>query len=451
MTTYEGSRQFLQKESSDGVSLYNHLANVLLKVLSERPSDASAIFEHLSASVKEGTVNPDNRASSKGQQAAAAQQLEWASTSQALFGVPDEPPEGGPVVPDMLDEANMWEWGGVSFGRLETYRLYLSVKKLAESLPGEHESLRFWGKITTRGDDYIIVEGKAIDETLGEFDEALQEGKDGGNRYTYWVTRTAGREWKELPPVNQAQITAARKIKRYFTGDLEAPVPGYPPFPGTEINLLRAQIARITAGVCVSPAGFFEVDEEAEPAAIKVAEDESINDAFPKAVEELMTTDGWVHHEFELNTLGRCRPMPEKLDDEGNPIEEEEPPEEARMMCMIAAAYFLVAPLRSLAEDSEGSWGFRTCPAGAGQSANAMVVAKSLLWPGAIAVAFGKRFTNIYSGDGVKFGGEGPFQPPLPPMLQPEWTPGEDEEGLMEQADVLVDPNPPEGEEEEDE
>lgn len=61
------------------------------------------------------------------------------------------------------------------------------------------------------------------------------------------------------------------QIKRYFTGDLEAPVPGYPPFPGTEINLLRAQIARITAGVCVSPAGFFEVDEEAEPASIKVS------------------------------------------------------------------------------------------------------------------------------------------------------------------------------------
>lgn len=57
-----------------------------------------------------------------------------------------------------------------------------------------------------------MVEGKAIDETLGEFDEALQEGKDGGNRYTYWVTRAAGEEWKELPPVTQAQITAARKV-----------------------------------------------------------------------------------------------------------------------------------------------------------------------------------------------------------------------------------------------
>lgn len=88
------------------------------------------MFEHLSAAVKEGTVNPDNTTLSQGQQAAAAEQLKWASSSQALFAVPDEPPEGGPVVPDMLDEANMWEWGGVSFGRLETYRLYLSVKKV---------------------------------------------------------------------------------------------------------------------------------------------------------------------------------------------------------------------------------------------------------------------------------------------------------------------------------
>jgi len=57
-----------------------------------------------------------------------------------------------------------------------------------------------------------VVEGKAIDETLGEFDEALQEGKDGGNRYTYWVTRSAGGEWKELPPVTQSQIVAARRV-----------------------------------------------------------------------------------------------------------------------------------------------------------------------------------------------------------------------------------------------
>lgn len=130
--------------------------------------------------------------------------------------------------------------------------------------------------------------------------------------------------------------------------------------------------------------------------------------------------------------------MPGKLDDEGNPIEPEDPPEE-------------VPPLRPLSEDADTSWTFRACPAGAGQSPNSMVVARSLVWPGAIAVAFGKRFTNIYVGDGVKFGGDGPYQPPLPPPLQSEWAPGEDEEGLVEQADVLVDPNPPEPEGDEDE
>ena len=37
-----------------------------------------------------------------------------------------------------------------------------------------------------------------------------------------------------------------------------------------------------------------------------MAEEEAINESFPKAVEDLMAPDGWVHHELELNSLGRC-------------------------------------------------------------------------------------------------------------------------------------------------
>lgn len=51
------------------------------------------------------------------------------------------------------------------------------------------------------------------DENLGEFDESLQEGREGGNRYTYWVTSAAGEEWRALPPVTQGQICAARKVR----------------------------------------------------------------------------------------------------------------------------------------------------------------------------------------------------------------------------------------------
>jgi len=38
----------------------------------------------------------------------------------------------------------------------------------------------------------------------------------------------------------------------------------YPPFPGNEANLLRAQIARISAATHVSPLGFYTFDEEEE-------------------------------------------------------------------------------------------------------------------------------------------------------------------------------------------
>ena len=46
----------------------------------------------------------------------------------------------------------------------EAYRLYLSIKKFAESLPAEVERLRFFGKILTRTVPYYIVEGVSPEE-----------------------------------------------------------------------------------------------------------------------------------------------------------------------------------------------------------------------------------------------------------------------------------------------
>jgi radial spoke head protein 4/6 len=57
---------------------------------------------------------------------------------------------------------------------------------------------------------------------------------------------------------------AARKVKKFFTGRLDAYIVAYPPFPGNESNYLRAQIARISAGTLVSPIGFYRFDEENE-------------------------------------------------------------------------------------------------------------------------------------------------------------------------------------------
>ena len=78
------------------------------------------------------------------------------------------------------------------------------------------------------------------------------------------VCVAAGDKWQKLPHVTPAQIATARVIRKLFTGDLDAPVETYPPFPGTERNYLRAQVARITAGTQISPLNFFTSGDEEE-------------------------------------------------------------------------------------------------------------------------------------------------------------------------------------------
>jgi radial spoke head protein 4A len=87
----------------------------------------------------------------------------------------------------------------------------------------------------------------------------------GTNQYTYFVTNSPGLPWVKLPDVKPTMIDHARKIRCFFTGCLSAPVNGFPPFPDSERDYLRAQIARITASTHISPAGFYILtDTEAE-------------------------------------------------------------------------------------------------------------------------------------------------------------------------------------------
>jgi radial spoke head protein 4A len=167
---------------------------------------------------------------------------------------------------------------------------------------------------------------------------------------------------------------------------------------------------------------------------VKLAEAEALNERFPKAGEELKDPEQWKHHEVELNALGRVRAMPEQLDENGDPVEVEDP----------------VEPNPPLDAIKPEAWSIRAGPTGAGMGPSACAVAKSLVWPGAVAVASGRRFINIYVGYGVPYQAES-YQPPLPQPTQSEWAPGEEEAPLSEEADVRADPTPPKEEEGEEE
>ncbi len=341
-------------------------------------------------------------------------------------------------IPDLLDDGNLYEWAGVSFGRAELYRLSLSIKKFAETLPGDVDKVRFFGRINTRTLPYYIIEGLSPEDEEG-IDESKQEGRNGVNKYAYWaIQNVESVQWIRLPNVNMEQIVKTRQFKRLLTGNLEANVPSYPPFPGKEKHLLRAIIALVVGETSVSPDGFYDLDDS-DPPVVKPAEAEAFNERFPKSASDLKEPDAWKHHEIELNKIGRTLAMPEQLDESGEPIPQDEGIE-------------ITPPLDPIKPEL---WSIRTAPGGAGFSgSSSVVVVRSLRWPGAVAVASGRKYVNVYVGNGLPYSPVS-YSPPLPAPIQSEWssvTPdGAPGPGLVEQPDVRVDPTPPapEGGEEE--
>lgn len=70
----------------------------------------------------------------------------------------------------MIADSKIYEWAGLGFGEIETYRIMKSLKQLSkESGAG---FIRFFGKITGTERDYYVAEG-----TL----EGGDEGGEGGD------------------------------------------------------------------------------------------------------------------------------------------------------------------------------------------------------------------------------------------------------------------------------
>lgn len=380
------------------------------------PIDAYRCLEKPSHEVTE-IMPPVSREQIEKQKSASSKLL-------ALFKQEEDQEPAVVKFPNLTQEMQMVEWAGLGLGRSELHLLYLAIKKLAEKLPEEVGALRFWGRVSTRGLPYYIVEGGSVEEEEPE-DLKAMEGKEGVNRYTYWVSQSLEPDsWTQLPAVTCLQIVVSMKFDRFFTGNLEAAVPSYPPFPGTEKSLLRAQIARITGATLISPEGYFKYeDDEAEVKEIVPSEAEELKERFPKAAHLLLAASAWRHHEKQLNRLGRCSALPEELDEEGEVLVTED------SLTPVSVAY---------AKVEAENWSFRLSPTCGGASPSAAVIARSLLWPGAVVVAAPKKFLCAYFGNG-RSAASRRVAPLLPAAIGRE----ADMSAFMEQEDTLVDPTPP--------
>ncbi|CAH1391276.1 unnamed protein product [Nezara viridula] len=222
----------------------------------------------------------------------------------------------------------------------------------------------------------------------------------GPNRKVYLVANDPSEEWIMLPDVTPLQIVSARQIQKYFTGVLTNPVSSYPQFQGTEMELLRAQIARITATTHVSPLGFYSAGGEEEAVEIEEGQLYMENiDYQPLPTKDLLdpTLEFWVHHEQFLLEQGRTEfwsaesvVEAEMEDEQESPV----PPHEVGPPILTTLSQDIMIL------DSSPAWNVRR--ASTLLDEDSAVVLRSNIWPGALTAVKERLFVNFYVGWGTK-------------------------------------------------
>lgn len=452
----------------NGSSVFGHVSEILLKLVDERPINPVDVFEEVSAAVKQAqysTTDAPLRASYEENPSVA-----WAKSTgeQLLMKGPGEEASsagGDCAIENLSADMEMIRAAGVGIGTHEATSIAVGLRKLAQQAP--IKTARFWGKISGTTRDYLIAECTYTDPSAHEPEAPetapvppLEPIGTGLNSFVYYVVGYAQGDvfghytydtWIKLPPIRPDHIMAARQIKKMFTGNLEAPVRSYPPFPGNEAEYLAAQITRISRGATMTIEGLWAVSEDEETGATVIKQKEQGGeDPFEvkkSGAEGLTNPEGWkalwVHHPLYpavLSKMGRTSwPVPVLADGEEEPPEDENK-EEAE-------------PLNKPLDEEVGvgamdPFSMRLTTPVLGDFSPAVL--SSTRWLGAHTIALEAHVVNVYCGDGLKYGGSGAFQVVMPPALPEECSdlmPGEEGEpgapraGMAEQLDEAM-PDP---------
>jgi len=412
---------FLQADK-EGVSLHSHIAEVLQTLLTSKDPNALANFESTSLEVKAKHFKPTIGVPGV---APDVEDDGWKKRSNALFMAdPDEEQTG---VPNVVEEMGFFEFAGVGLAREDAFRLYLAMSGLKETYG--LKSVRFFGKILGTKKDYYVVEGTyatkpAATPYTGD-GTAPEEPGSGLNACAYYVANGVSDAFELLPDTTPDAVLASMAIKKYFTGELGAPVNCYPPFPGAEKEYLRAQIARIAQATVLVPAGKFQLDEEVEEGPKPII---PVEEYEPKAAAEMTDLENWCRLYGGILKIGRCTNVPKVASEE----EEEEAPELEEEVPALAAVGGDAVISTLLPEEELPAWTTKLFNKQGGDFT--VAVARSHRWPGAFSAGLAKadKFANLYIGHGTENTGVA-FTPVPPPAILAE------AEDVEEQADVTLD------------
>ncbi|XP_067144894.1 uncharacterized protein Rsph4a [Centruroides vittatus] len=530
---YLQAKSYLMTASSlTNISVYDHLVELLRKLLSEKPINAVDALEDISENIKL------RRLYSKGEYTELPTKIlkvaqsylqllmeitikdeagEFPVQSKNLMKIIDDEK----IINSFKPYLNFLQDCGIGLSQEEYYHIYFSLIFLAKTRP--IENVRFWGKIYGMINDYIIVEATLKNNAeLSDMEDLMFRMKEqeefsninypddytgprdqyenlvpvqsrllepevestkyvlpedigrGANKYIYFACNQIGGTWTLLPNVTSDQIFVAKIIKKAFTGVYDTPVLSYPPFPGKEINLLRAQITCISSSTLISPIGYYEIkEEEIGEKGVQYSLNKVEN--FQISVEALTNPDlsSWVHHSYHVLPQGHCMKTQKKFGNisKTDVIDEEKEEEilrdtskEEKSMIFEALEQeketneIYVQEETSLVEFEEkeisegpplfspvsndnvinGVYPWTVMSSSNLMSQYAISIMKSNIWPGSYAICDGITLENVYIGTGVKHSGI-PYSPQLPPFPKDQYSSQETVEHL--------DPSPDDDEE----
>lgn len=380
----------LMAADSNGRSVYDHLHDLIATMMEENPGDIAAnpdLIAQFSRVMKEQGFNygESSAATSNSTKAAAVHAIIASRAENDLALLSKEPTKETrtvverpnpntivtttktsstrtPAFTSVVRQNTFWRSAGVGLADIEARLLDQSIGQLAAEK--KLKEVRFFGKIFGSHADYIVVTSQRhVEESEVPMTEIntmpakparknldievqAEPPYKGCNRLSFWVCSQAGASWVKLPDITPQQLNAARKVRKLFSGDLNAPVIAYPAFGWNEAVLLRAQLSRLVSATYVTPAGAAENyeppedDEEEEydedellrkprPAKYKPLTQNVKDYAVPDDnIRSLLDLEQWVHAESYIYQTGRHTKVPQRPDPEDDAPEDEEEQEE---------------------------------------------------------------------------------------------------------------------------
>lgn len=145
-TEFETSKAYLmQADGPVSTSVYDHLSDLIGKLLSEKPSNAIDILENLSYELKS---NRFNAISTLHEQPEASESVLLAKSQERLLKyeteVAEEEEDAEQLVPNVPELARHFEDADIGLGREETFRIFLALKQLGDEQP--LKNVTFWGE-----------------------------------------------------------------------------------------------------------------------------------------------------------------------------------------------------------------------------------------------------------------------------------------------------------------